>query len=200
MQFPSSSVQSRIIQGMTDRQNGHMGKPPEAQHNQSGGLQCLKEATISKTFFNPTAQYSSLYGQQFCIWPNVKYEHHLYVWCWIMDRKVFLQNVWMSQTIGYKMPWHHHFTLYDLWGHSDIDHRVPIRSGHFRQIWVKSLKYHIHKNGMAQRRRCKWMYSRSERIYLNLGFSFVTMPTSSSLALKSMLRTEDRHDIASWKE
>lgn len=40
----------------------------------------------------------------------------------------------------------------------------------------------------------------SECIHLNLGFSLVTTPTSSSLALKSMFRTEDRHDIASWKE
>ncbi|KAA8593778.1 hypothetical protein FQN60_004612 [Etheostoma spectabile] len=36
--------------------------------------------------------------------------------------------------------------------------------------------------------------------YLNLGFSLVTTPISSSLALKSKDRTEDRHVIANWKE
>lgn len=43
-------------------------------------------------------------------------------------------------------------------------------------------------------------YSIYKCIHLNLGFSLVTTPTSSSLALKSMFRTEDRHDIASWNE
>lgn len=33
--------------------------------------------------------------------------------------------------------------------------------------------------------------------YLNLGVSLVTTPTSSSVALKSMLRTDERHIIAS---
>lgn len=44
------------------------------------------------------------------------------------------------------------------------------------------------------------LISGTQRLYLNLGFSVVTTPTSSSAALKSMFRTEDRHDIASWRE
>lgn len=41
------------------------------------------------------------------------------------------------------------------------------------------------------------LISRTQHFYLNLGFSVVTTPTSSSAALKSMFRTEDRQDIAS---
>jgi hypothetical protein len=36
--------------------------------------------------------------------------------------------------------------------------------------------------------------------YLNLGFSFVTMPTSISVGLKSTDRTVDRHMMANWGE
>jgi hypothetical protein len=36
--------------------------------------------------------------------------------------------------------------------------------------------------------------------YLNLGFSFVTMPTSISVGLKSTERTVDKHVMANCKE
>lgn len=36
--------------------------------------------------------------------------------------------------------------------------------------------------------------------YLNLGLSLVTTPISSSLALKSTDRTEDRQEMANWIE
>lgn len=40
---------------------------------------------------------------------------------------------------------------------------------------------------------CEWSY-------LNLGLSLVTTPISSSLALKSTDRTEDRQEMANWKD
>lgn len=44
------------------------------------------------------------------------------------------------------------------------------------------------------------LISRTLHFYLNLGLSLVTTPTSNSVGLKSMFRTEDRHDIANWRK
>lgn len=98
VQFPSLSVQSHIIHVVTDRQHGHMVKQHlklnisitnVVDYNVSKKLKFLKHFL--------TQQHNSLQCQQFSVWPNVKHGHHLYVWHWIRDKKVFLQNLWMSQ-------------------------------------------------------------------------------------------------------
>lgn len=45
-----------------------------------------------------------------------------------------------------------------------------------------------------------WWWAECDSNYLNLGFSLVTTPTSSSLALKSNDKTEDRQEMANWKD
>lgn len=44
--------------------------------------------------------------------------------------------------------------------------------------------------------KCLALINGMKHFYLNLGFSLVTTATSNSVGLKSVLRTEDRQDIA----